>query len=80
MIFQKKYHIILKKYVDLKGLTVLNGKTFRYDGSYEKTLSIKKTLKTELNVLSDFKPNVPDEYKKTNFVYLANNNPNKMQK
>ena len=73
--FQKKYHNILKKYVDLKGLTVLDGKTFRYDGSYDKTLSIRKTLKTELNVLADFKPNVPDEYKKSDFVYLANNDP-----
>ena len=73
--FPKKYHNILKKYVDLKGLTVLDGKTFRYDGSYDKTLSIRKTLKTELNVLADFKPNVPDEYKKSDFVYLANNDP-----
>ena len=73
--FPKKYHNILKKYVDLKGLTVLDGKTFRYDGSYDKTLSIRKTLKTELNVLADFKPNVPDEYKKSAFVYLAINDP-----
>jgi len=73
--FPKKYHNILKKYVDLKGLTVLDGKTFRYDGSYDKTLSVRKTLKTELNVLADFKPNVPDEYKKSDFVYLANNDP-----
>ena len=73
--FPKKYHNILKKYVDLKGLTVLDGRTFRYDGSYDKTLSIRKTLKTELNVLADFKPNVPDEYKKSDFVYLANNDP-----
>ena len=73
--FPKKYHNILKKYVDLKGLTVLDGKTFRYDGSYDKTLSIRKTLKTELNILADFKPNVPDEYKKSDFVYLANNDP-----
>ena len=73
--FPKKYHNILKKYLDLKGLSVLDGKTFRYDGSYDKTLSVRKTLKTELNVLADFKPNVPDEYKKSDFVYLANNDP-----
>ena len=73
--FPKKYHNILKKYVDLKGLSVLNGKTFRYDGKYDKTLSVRKTLKTELNVLGDFKPSVPEEYKKSDFVYLANNDP-----
>jgi len=73
--FPKKYHNILKKYVDLKGLSILDGKTFRYDGKYDKTLSNRETLKTELNVLGDFKPRVPDEYKKSDFVYLANNDP-----
>ena len=73
--FPEKYHSILRKFVNLGGLTVLEGKTFRYDGSYDKTLSIRKTLKTELNVLGDFNPSVPDEYKKSDFVYLANNDP-----
>ena len=73
--FPKKYHNILKARLDLRGLSVLNGKTFRYDGKYDKTLSVRKTLKTELNVLADFKPNVPEEYKKSDFVYLANNDP-----
>ena len=73
--FPKKYHNILKAHLDLRGLSVLNGKTFRYDGKYDKTLSVRKTLKTELNVLGDFKPSVPDEYKKSDFVYLANNDP-----
>jgi len=73
--FPKKYHNLLKKYVDLKGLSVLDGKTFRYDGKYDKTLSSRETLKTELNVLGDFKPSVTDEYKKSDFVYLANNDP-----
>tara|TARA_Y100000590_G_scaffold160061_1_gene183558 strand:- start:9497 stop:10390 length:894 start_codon:yes stop_codon:yes gene_type:complete len=73
--FPKKYHNILKKHLDLKGLTVLKGKTFRYDGSYDKRMSVRKTLKTELNVLAKFKPTVPDAYKKSQFVYLANNDP-----
>lgn len=73
--FPKKYHRILDKYLDLEGFVVKNGKTFRYDGSYDKTLSKRTTNKTELNVLGDFKPKVPDEYKKSEFVYLANNDP-----
>jgi len=73
--FPKKYHDVLSKYLNLEGLTQLNGKTFRYDGKYDKTLSTRKTLKTELNVLADFKPTVPDSYKKSKFVYLANNDP-----
>jgi len=73
--FPKKYYNLLEKYLDLSGLTVKNGKTFHYDGSYDRTLSSRKTLKTELNVLENFRPVVPEEYKKSKFVYLANNDP-----
>lgn len=73
--FPKEHHKILEKRLDLKGLTIKQGKTFRYDGSYDKTLSTRETLKTELNVLADFKPAVPEEYRKSQFVYLANNDP-----
>jgi sugar/nucleoside kinase (ribokinase family) len=73
--FPKKYHRILSRYLDLQGLTINEGKTFRYDGKYDETLSTRTTLKTELNVLKNFKPKVPEVYKKSEFVYLANNDP-----
>jgi len=73
--FPKKYHRILSKYLDLQGLSINEGKTFRYDGKYDETLSTRTTLKTELNVLGNFKPKVPEAYKKSEFVYLANNDP-----
>jgi sugar/nucleoside kinase (ribokinase family) len=73
--FPKKYHKLLDKFLDLQGLVISKGKTFRYDGSYDLTLSKRTTNKTELNVLGNFKPHVPEEYKKSEFVYLANNDP-----
>ncbi|MEX0656750.1 MAG: PfkB family carbohydrate kinase [Nitrosopumilaceae archaeon] len=73
--FPKKYHNILSKRLDLQGLVVKDGKTFRYDGSYDNTLSTRKTLKTELNVLANFRPVVPENYRKSEYVYLANNDP-----
>ncbi len=73
--FPAKYRKTLQKHLDLQGLVTKRGKTFRYDGSYDKTLSKRTTNKTELNVLGSFKPTVPDEYKKSEFVYLANNDP-----
>jgi len=73
--FPKKYYNILAKKLDLRGLKIVDGKTFRYDGSYDKTLSTRTTLKTELNVLGNFKPSVPEEYRKSEYVYLANNDP-----
>jgi len=73
--FPKKYHGILDSRLNLDGLSIKNGKTFRYDGKYDKTLSTRTTLRTELNVLENFHPVVPEQYKKTQFVYLANNDP-----
>ena len=73
--FPKQYHKILSKYIDLQGFTIKEGKTFRYDGRYDDTLSTRSTLKTELNVLADFKATVPEAYRKSQFVYLANNDP-----
>ena len=59
--FPRKYHRILEQYFDLKGLSIKNGKTFRYDGRYNKTFSTRTTLRTDLNVLKNFKPVVPEE-------------------
>ena len=73
--FPNLYEGILNRYVDTKGLNKKEGKTFRYDGKYDRTLSTRKTLKTELNVIRDFSPDVPESYKKSEFVYLANNDP-----
>ena len=73
--FPKKYYNILAKNLDLRGFKVDNGKTFHYDGSYDETLSTRTTLKTELNVLGNFKATVPEEYRKSEYVYLANNDP-----
>lgn len=74
--FPKEYHDTLAKHLDLSGLVVKkDGKTFKFDGSYDQTLSTRQALKTELNVLGTFKPTVPEEYKKSKFVYLANNDP-----
>ncbi|MGI0101660.1 MAG: PfkB family carbohydrate kinase [Nitrosotalea sp.] len=73
--FPKNYQAVLNKFVDTKGIVHASGRTFRYDGSYDQTLSSRTTNKTELNVLKDFRPIVPGEYRKSEFVYLANNDP-----
>lgn len=73
--FPKEFQKILSNRLDLKGFTIKEGKTFRYDGKFDNTLSTRETLKTELNVLEDFEPKVPEEYRKSQFVYLANNDP-----
>lgn len=73
--FPRKYYSILERFINLRGLVIEKGKTFRYDGSYDETLTYRTTNKTELNVLGAFKPSIPEEYRKSRFVYLANNDP-----
>lgn len=67
---------MLGRYASLDGLAVIRpGKMFRYDGIYDDTFSTRTTLNTELNVLADFEPSLPDGYRASQFVYLANNDP-----
>src|SRR5207245_925795 len=73
--FPKRYQSLLNRFADTKGVVYANGRTFRYDGSYDLTLTYRTTNRTELNVLKNFKPIVPQDYQKSQFVYLANNDP-----
>ena len=62
--------------IDLQGLEqVADGKSFRWGGRYAKDFNVRDTLFTELNVVSDFQPVLPDAYKRTPYLFLANNSP-----
>ncbi|HEV7664618.1 MAG TPA: PfkB family carbohydrate kinase [Chloroflexota bacterium] len=62
--------------VDLSGVQrVENGKTFRWKGKYEYDMNVAHTLDTQLNVFGDFQPNLPENYRDAEFVYLANITP-----
>ena len=71
-----KHHLkeLEKKGIDLKGIKK-EGKTFRWDGYYEFDMNEAKTLRTELNSLENFKPEVPEEYKDAGYIFLANIDP-----
>ena len=62
--------------VDLAGLERRNlSKTFRWKGSYHDTMNEAITENVELNVLAEDPPAVPDQYKDSKFVFLANTAP-----
>jgi sugar/nucleoside kinase (ribokinase family) len=62
--------------VDLTGVQrVEGGKTFRWKGKYEYDMNVAHTLDTQLNVFGDFQPNLPESYRDTEYVYLANITP-----
>jgi len=68
-------NLLKNKGVSLEGLEVVDGKTFRWKGSYENDMNSAKTLATELNVFQTFSPKIPASYKKTPYVFLANIDP-----
>jgi sugar/nucleoside kinase (ribokinase family) len=73
--FPDKYMKLLGEKLDLTGLVVEKGKTFRFDSSFGYDLGTRITNKTELNVFGKWRPSVPDEYKDARYLYLGNIGP-----
>lgn len=66
------YNLLKSRGVDLSGLEKVPGKTFHWEGKYEGQMNEAKTLRTELNVFEHFNPKLPEHYKDSPFVFLAN--------
>lgn len=64
-----------KRNVDLQGLEIKSGKTFRWGGDYGYDLNSRETLFTHLNVFENFEPKIPDAYKDSEYIFLANIGP-----
>lgn len=58
--------------IDTLGLERAAGKTFFWAGRYSDNLNERVTLTTELNVFADFQPRLPEEYRTSKYVFLAN--------
>jgi len=71
--FPKRYLALYRKHrVDLTGLQIQTGKTFHWAGEYEVNMNNRRTLLTELGVFEQFTPHLPELYKQTPYVLLAN--------
>jgi sugar/nucleoside kinase (ribokinase family) len=62
--------------IDIQGIEVVKGgKSFFWAGKYHTNMNARDTLTTELNVLADFNPVLPDSYKNADYVLLGNLTP-----
>ncbi|HJM24048.1 MAG TPA: PfkB family carbohydrate kinase [Candidatus Thalassarchaeaceae archaeon] len=61
--------------IDLSGVKKLPGKTFRWSGRYSGTMENVETISTEVNVLGDFVPEIPEPWKSPNILFCANTHP-----
>lgn len=75
--FPQKYFDVLKsKNIDIEGIKIVpNEKTFFWAGEYHSDMNSRSTLATELNVFEKFDAQIPDSYKETDFLLLANLHP-----
>lgn len=68
--------LLQSRQIDTGGLQVVpGGETFRWRGKYFTNMNDRETLEVQLNVLGDFEPQVPDEFRRSPFVFLANGSP-----
>jgi len=73
---QEYLDLLTDKNIDISGLEVVKGgKTFFWSGRYHNDLNSRDTLDTQLNVLADFQPKVPQDFKNADVVMLGNLHP-----
>jgi sugar/nucleoside kinase (ribokinase family) len=72
---QEHLQLLRARGVDLSGLQISKGRTFRWTGEYGYDLNEAKTLDTQLNVFADFKPALAPELRRVPYLFLANIDP-----
>lgn len=73
---QEYLDLLSSRNINIDGLEIVKeGKTFFWSGKYHNDMNSRDTLATELNVLADFNPVVPDSFKNAEFVMLGNLHP-----
>lgn len=73
---QEHLDLLKDRNLNLEGLEIVeDGKTFFWSGRYHNDMNTRDTLITDLNVLADFQPVVPDDYKETEVLMLGNLHP-----
>ena len=69
---QEHIELFAEHGIDAKGLDVDPGRTFRWSGRYADDFSTRETLDTQLNVFEKFDPKLPEEYRRSEILFLGN--------
>ncbi len=72
---QEHVDFLASRDIDTAGLARIPGKTFHWSGKYGYDLNEAQTLETQLNVLMDFRPDLPESYRDAEYLFLANIDP-----
>ncbi|MCI0493578.1 PfkB family carbohydrate kinase [candidate division KSB1 bacterium] len=71
----EQIEFLKRRKVNFDGLVTKPGKTFRWGGRYDFDVNQRETLFTHLNVFEDFDPVLPESFKTTPYLFLANIQP-----
>lgn len=72
---EEHLQLLRDRNIELDGLQVKEGETFRWSGRYESDMNEAITLKTDLNVFKDFSPTIPENFRDSSLVFLGNIHP-----
>src|SRR5579883_328235 len=73
--FPQEYLEYFRSRADTSGIQIVEGRTFRWGGRYHLDMNTRDTLYTELGVFADFHPLLPDSYRSSPILFLANIHP-----
>src|SRR5919109_5548259 len=69
---QEHRQLLVGRGVDASGLVTLPGQTFRWKGRYHQDMNTRDTLAVHLNVLAQFDPDLPERFRDSTHIFLAN--------
>jgi hypothetical protein len=72
---EKEEAVFAAHRIDTRGVERAPGKSFFWQGSYLDNLNEARTLQTDLNVFASFNPKIPDVYRDSEYLFLANIDP-----
>ncbi len=72
---EKEEQVLRARGVDSSGIVRQKGQSFFWSGEYGENVNEAKTLDTQLGVFADFNPQIPEKFKDTDFLFLANIDP-----
>ncbi|MFQ5843602.1 MAG: PfkB family carbohydrate kinase [Planctomycetota bacterium] len=67
--------VLEERSIDLRGLLGAPGRTFRWSGRYEGDCNVAETVQTQLNVWEHYDPQIPEPFRDSRFLFLANQPP-----
>jgi sugar/nucleoside kinase (ribokinase family) len=72
---EKEENVFRQRHIDSSGIVHQKGQSFFWSGEYGENVNEAKTLDTQLGVFGSFNPQIPEKFKDSHYLFLANIDP-----